>query len=96
MSPDFLSEYFVRIMVLSNNDEDLLFAKNVYCNDNPKDAFMDLFVQRNIESLNTGCDHPQPKLNISLANSQSIVALPSTFIKHKNVVYLGVLPNDKL
>lgn len=92
LSDSFLSKYFVRILILSNNDDDRLIAENVFCAKDKQQQFKSLFLQRDLSYMDKDCQHSQPQLNISLANAQHIMALPSTYIKNTGRAYLGKLP----
>jgi hypothetical protein len=94
LSPNFLSRHSVRIMLVSNTEEDKLVASNVYCASDKYSVFNQLFVAREFESIKSDCVHPQIDMNISLANAQYVKALPSTFFKDTNMVYLGSFPED--
>lgn len=94
LSPEFIANHSVRIMLVSNSDEDKLVASNVYCAVDKHAVFKELFLERKYNSVKKDCIHPQIDMNIGLANAQRIKALPSTFFKDKKLVYLGTLPNN--
>lgn len=92
MSSQFLSKHHVKMFLLYNNVDDMFINNNVFCASNRKEEFKSIFLKRDITKLSKKCVSIQSKMNVGLANAQHIKALPSTFVEHKNVVYLGVLP----
>lgn len=93
LAESFLSSHFVRILPLYNNKADELVVNNIYCSTDKKKTLIEMMVKRNLSKIDSKCLHSQPNMNVILANAQSIKALPSTFYKGENKVYLGLLPN---
>jgi hypothetical protein len=94
LSTDFLEKHYVKIVLLYNDQLDALVSSNVYCSKNPKEVLRKLYVDRVTSDINEKCVHSQPKMNVMLANAQFVRALPSTYVKNENKVYLGALPSS--
>jgi len=93
LKEEFLAEHHVRLVPLYNNESDEIVVNNIYCSDDKQKVTKKMFLNRDTSFVDGKCLHTQSKMNVMLANAQKIKALPSTFFKGENKVYLGLLNN---
>ena len=95
-SEPFITQYRIKLLLVSNNKEDKLVNSNIHCATDKVAALKAIFVERDLTSIKTSCPSTQESLNIMLAMAQKVRALPSTFLKGSNKMYLGKLPESLL